>query len=83
MSGFVFDAYARTPQEIGAALADRMRGDPLPQFLKSLDDNLEQMRSLLLDEGFNPPAAFEICRAARQIAQDEWERGLNRPPDCP
>jgi hypothetical protein len=55
-----------------------MRGEPLPRFLESLDDNLEQMRDVLLDEGFNAPAAFEICRAARQIAQEEWERSADR-----
>jgi hypothetical protein len=78
MSGFAFDAYARTPQEIGAALADRMRDAPLPRFLKGLDDNLEQMRDVLLHEGFAPSAAFEICRTARQIAQEQWGRGINR-----
>jgi hypothetical protein len=74
VSRFAFDAYARTPQEIGSGLADRMRGAPLSQFLEHLDDRLEQMRGVLLYEGFAAPVTFEICRTARQIAQEEWRQ---------
>lgn len=74
MSRFAFDAYARTPQEIGLGIADRMRGTPLGQFLEHLDDRLEQMRDVLLDEGFAAPVTFEICRSARQIAQEQWQQ---------
>jgi hypothetical protein len=74
MSRFAFDAYARTPQEIGLGIAEGMRGTPLPQFLEHLDDRLEQVRDVLLYEGFAAPVTFEICRVARQIAQEQWRQ---------
>jgi hypothetical protein len=73
MSGFTFDAYARGPQEIGLAIAERMQGAPMPRFLRHLDETLEQMRALLLDEGLGTSQATEICRTARQIAREEWQ----------
>ncbi|MBI0436187.1 hypothetical protein [Roseomonas sp. KE0001] len=76
MSWFAFDAYAWAPQEIGLAIAEQMQGAPTPRFLQHLDERLEDLRVLLLDAGLASSQASTICRAAHQIAREEWQATL-------
>jgi len=74
MSCIAYTAYTQTPQEIGLALAERMRGGPEPAFLRRLDETLDQMRAVLIDEGCSVRSALLICRDAREIAREAWQR---------
>jgi len=74
MSCIAYTAYTQTPQEIGTALAERMRGIPEPAFLQRLDETLGQMQAVLMDEGCSVRSALLICREAREIAREEWQR---------
>ncbi|MFC7556358.1 hypothetical protein ACFQU7_35225 [Pseudoroseomonas wenyumeiae] len=61
-------------------MAERMQGASMPCFLAYIDQTLGQLQALLLDEGLETTRASEICRTARQIAQEERRGGASYKP---
>ena len=74
MSGFANEAYAQVPDELGLALAARLRGLPPSSFLPSLEAALDELRTMLLDQGYSSAATYRLCRDVRHVACEVWQR---------
>jgi hypothetical protein len=66
MPSFVAEAYAHAPHEIGPAFAERMCQLAPPQFEQRLEEGLDDLRSVLLDEGYPVPTALQVCQSVRE-----------------